>query len=81
MDLIAELGAVALDALGAHRASIVGCSMGGYAAMAFVRKFPDRVTAVATTRRVIRARSNFDCAYRACGSTAARFLCGALRPG
>src|SRR5207302_10436061 len=47
MELLAELGAVALDALGAHKASIVGCSMGGYAAMAFVRKFPERVNAVA----------------------------------
>ena len=47
MDLLATLGACALDTLGAHRASIVGCSMGGYAAMAFMRLFPERVSAVA----------------------------------
>jgi 3-oxoadipate enol-lactonase len=44
MDHLAELGAVALDALGARRAAIVGCSMGGYAAMAFARRFPERMT-------------------------------------
>jgi pimeloyl-ACP methyl ester carboxylesterase len=47
MEALAELGACALDTLGARRASIVGCSMGGYAAMAFMRRFPDRVNAVA----------------------------------
>src|SRR5260221_723348 len=47
MDKLADLGACALDTLGATRASIVGCSMGGYAAMAFVRMFPKRVNAVA----------------------------------
>src|SRR3954469_10253980 len=30
MDALAELGACALDTLGARRAAIVGCSMGGY---------------------------------------------------
>ena len=34
MDLLAEMGAAALDALGAASAAVVGCSMGGYAAMA-----------------------------------------------
>jgi pimeloyl-ACP methyl ester carboxylesterase len=43
MDFLAELGAVALDSLGARRAALVGCSMGGYAVMAFARKFPDRL--------------------------------------
>jgi pimeloyl-ACP methyl ester carboxylesterase len=47
MDYLAELGASALDTLGARRAAIVGCSMGGYAAMAFARRFPERMTAVA----------------------------------
>ena len=47
METIANLGACALDTLGAKRASLVGCSMGGYAAMAFVRLFPQRVNAVA----------------------------------
>ena len=46
MDHLAELGACALDTLGAKRASLVGCSMGGYAVMAFVRRFPERVASV-----------------------------------
>jgi len=47
MDFLAELGACALDTLGARRAAVVGCSMGGYAVMAFARRFPERMTAVA----------------------------------
>ncbi|MCA1829625.1 MAG: alpha/beta fold hydrolase [Myxococcales bacterium] len=47
MDHLATLGACAIDTLGAHKASIVGCSMGGYAAMAFARLFPERISAVA----------------------------------
>ena len=47
MDLIAAFGAAALDALGVRRAAIVGCSMGGYAAMAFARRFPERFAAAA----------------------------------
>jgi len=47
MEKLADLGVCALDTLRAHRASIVGCSMGGYAAMAFVRIFPQRLNAVA----------------------------------
>src|SRR3954469_17543369 len=46
MSALAELGAVALDTLGARRASIVGCSMGGYAAMAFMRRTPERASSV-----------------------------------
>jgi pimeloyl-ACP methyl ester carboxylesterase len=45
MEMLADLGAAALDALGARRAAIVGCSMGGYAAMAFARRFPERMVA------------------------------------
>src|SRR5213596_2570074 len=41
----AGLCAAALDALGAAKAAIVGCSMGGYAAMAFARRFPQRMKA------------------------------------
>jgi 3-oxoadipate enol-lactonase len=44
MEYLAQLGAAALDALGAKRAALVGCSMGGYATMAFARRFPDRMT-------------------------------------
>src|SRR5256885_1663140 len=47
MDALAELGACALDTLGARRAAVVGGSMGGYAAMAFARRFPGRLKAVA----------------------------------
>src|SRR5262249_23549330 len=47
LDQLAPLRACALDTLGAHKASIVGCSMGGYAAMAFARLFPERISAVA----------------------------------
>ena len=47
MDTLADLGACALDTLGARRAAVVGCSMGGYAALAFARLFPDRLTALA----------------------------------
>src|SRR5439155_1123413 len=43
-EYLAALGAAALDALGAKRAALVGCSMGGYAAMAFARRFPGRMT-------------------------------------
>jgi len=47
MDILAGLGAAALDALGERRAAIVGCSMGGYATMAFARRFPERMAAAA----------------------------------
>lgn len=47
MDALADLGASALDAIGAPRAAIAGCSMGGYAAMAFMRRRPDRVRSLA----------------------------------
>jgi pimeloyl-ACP methyl ester carboxylesterase len=47
MDYLAELGACALDTLGARRAALVGCSMGGYAVMAFARRFPERMAAAA----------------------------------
>jgi pimeloyl-ACP methyl ester carboxylesterase len=47
MDRLATLGACAIDTLGARKASIVGCSMGGYAAMAFARLFPERISALA----------------------------------
>jgi pimeloyl-ACP methyl ester carboxylesterase len=47
MEYLATLGAAALDALGVKRAAIVGCSMGGYAAFAFARKFPERMSGAA----------------------------------
>ena len=43
MDAAADAGARALDELGAERAVVVGLSMGGYAALAFWRKYRGRV--------------------------------------
>jgi 3-oxoadipate enol-lactonase len=43
MDDLAHLFAAALDALGARTAALIGCSMGGYALMAFWRLFPERM--------------------------------------
>jgi 3-oxoadipate enol-lactonase len=45
METMAGLFARALDALGAQRAAIVGCSMGGYAQLAFARLFRERLSA------------------------------------
>ena len=47
MDFMADLGAAALDSLGAKQAAIVGCSMGGYQALAFARQHPQRMAAAA----------------------------------
>ncbi|WP_245790482.1 alpha/beta fold hydrolase [Streptomyces monashensis] len=47
LDVVADDVARALDRLGSHRAVLVGSSMGGYAAMAFLRRFPDRVAGLA----------------------------------
>lgn len=43
MERIADDGAALLDQLDVERAVVAGCSMGGYAAFAFVRKHADRV--------------------------------------
>ena len=43
MERIADDGAALLDHLGIETASVGGCSMGGYAAFAFVRRHPHRV--------------------------------------
>ena len=43
MDDLARLFAAALDALSAPAATLIGCSMGGYAMMAFWRLFPERM--------------------------------------
>jgi pimeloyl-ACP methyl ester carboxylesterase len=58
MESIADLAACALDVLGAKRAALVGCSMGGYAVMAFAKKYPDRLSAVA----LVCTRANADTA-------------------
>ena len=43
MDDLAQIFALAMDALHAPRALLVGSSMGGYAVQAFARLFPDRL--------------------------------------
>ncbi len=44
MERIADDGALLLDHLGLGQAVVAGCSMGGYAAFAMVRRHPDRVS-------------------------------------
>jgi 3-oxoadipate enol-lactonase len=46
MERIADDGAALLDHLGIERAVVGGCSMGGYAAFAFVRRHPQRLAAL-----------------------------------
>ena len=43
MERIADDGAILLDHLGIEKAVVGGCSMGGYAALAFVRRHPQRL--------------------------------------
>jgi pimeloyl-ACP methyl ester carboxylesterase len=43
MERIADDGALLLDHLGVSQAVVAGCSMGGYAAFAFVRRHADRL--------------------------------------
>jgi pimeloyl-ACP methyl ester carboxylesterase len=43
MERIADDGALLLDHLGIEKAVVGGCSMGGYAALAFVRRHPQRL--------------------------------------
>src|SRR5688572_9753034 len=43
MDAAADAAASAMDAAGVQRAVVCGLSMGGYAALAFWRRHPDRV--------------------------------------
>ncbi len=43
MERIADDGAALLDLLGIEKAVVGGCSMGGYAAFAFVRRHPQRL--------------------------------------
>jgi 3-oxoadipate enol-lactonase len=46
MDLLAADVAAVLDALGIERATIVGHSMGGYAALAFARMYTERIARI-----------------------------------
>jgi pimeloyl-ACP methyl ester carboxylesterase len=43
MERIADDAAAVLDLLGISQAVVAGCSMGGYAALAFARRHPDRL--------------------------------------
>lgn len=47
LDTVADGLARLLDAAAVDRAVLAGCSLGGYAAMAFLRRHPDRVSALA----------------------------------
>ncbi|WP_238412171.1 alpha/beta fold hydrolase [Saccharothrix deserti] len=47
LDVVADDLAATLDALGVAGVAVVGSSMGGYVAMAFQRRFPQRVRALA----------------------------------
>jgi 3-oxoadipate enol-lactonase len=46
MERIADDAAALLDHLSVSKATVVGCSMGGYAAFAMVRRHPDRIRAL-----------------------------------
>ena len=46
MDDLARLALAAADSLAASHVHLVGCSMGGYAAMAFARLFPERLASL-----------------------------------
>src|SRR5688500_17186984 len=46
MERIADDGVALLDHLGVSRAAVCGLSMGGYAALALVRRNPDRLKAL-----------------------------------
>lgn len=47
LDTVADDVARTLDEYGIERAALAGSSMGGYVAMAFLRRFPDRVAGLA----------------------------------
>jgi len=78
MEQIASDAAAVLDALGVRDAVVGGCSMGGYAALAFARCFPERVRAlvlvdtkaVADTEEARAGRQKTSDAVRASGISA-----------
>lgn len=47
LDLVADDVAATLDRLGIDRCVLAGCSMGGYVALAFLRRHPERVAGLA----------------------------------
>ncbi len=62
MDAFAAQGKAVLDELGIDKAVVTGLSMGGYAAFAFLRSFPEAVAGliVADTRAVADAPENIE---------------------
>ncbi|MEV0319424.1 alpha/beta fold hydrolase [Streptomyces sp. NPDC050658] len=64
LDLVADDLARTLDEHGIDRAVLVGSSMGGYVAMAFLRRFPDRVAGLALLSARATADSPEDAARR-----------------
>jgi pimeloyl-ACP methyl ester carboxylesterase len=72
MDRIADDGASLLDHLGIDKAVVAGCSMGGYAAFAFVRRHPHRLAGLVL--QDTRAGADTDEAKANRASLAARVL-------
>lgn len=77
LDLVADDLARALDERGMDRVALAGCSMGGYVALAFLRRHPDRVRALA----LLNTRGTADSAETAAGRAAFadRILDGSVR--
>jgi pimeloyl-ACP methyl ester carboxylesterase len=72
MERIADDAAAVLDALAVEKAIVGGCSMGGYAALAFARRHPRRLTALVLQDTRAGADSEETRTYRA--TLAARVL-------
>ena len=70
--------AALLDALGVGRAAVCGCSMGGYAAFALLRRFPGRVSGLLLADTRTAADSEAARASRAAdaGTARSRGACG-----
>ncbi|MFF2352731.1 alpha/beta fold hydrolase [Kitasatospora sp. NPDC058115] len=66
LDTVADDLAARLDALGHRKVTLVGCSMGGYAAMAFLRRHRRRVGALA----LLATRATADTPEQAAGRRA-----------
>lgn len=64
LDAVADDLARTLDEHGMDRAVLAGSSMGGYTAMAFLRRFPDRVAGLALLSARATADSPEDAAHR-----------------
>ncbi len=78
MERIADDAAAVLDALAAPKAVVGGCSMGGYAALAFARRHPRRLAGLVLQDTRAGADSDETKAYRA--TLAARVLAEGAQP-